>query len=62
MSVHYVDPSDGRCYSVERPLWRSPTGGYLNLSPGTGLKVGEIDTSCYSVWRYAKAIRVERAR
>jgi threonine synthase len=61
MSVHYVDPSDGCSYAVERPVWRAPSGSYLNLSRGAGLKRAEIDTSCYSVWRYAKAIRVDAA-
>ncbi len=61
MSVHYIDPSDGRTYATDRPMWRAPSGGHLNLSPGTGLKRAEIDTSCRSVWRYAKAIRVDAA-
>jgi threonine synthase len=61
MSVHYVDPSDGRSYAVERPVWRAPSGSYLNLSRGAGLKRTEIDTNCHSVWRYAKAIRVDAA-
>jgi threonine synthase len=61
MSVHYIDPSDGRAYAVERPMWRAPSGSYLNLSRGAGLKRAEIDTSCHSVWRYAKAIRVDAA-
>ena len=59
MSVDYIDPSDGRVYSTSRPLWRSPSGSHLNLSPGAGLRRGEIDTGCRSVWRYARAIRVD---
>jgi threonine synthase len=42
-------------------MWRAPSGSYLNLSRGAGLKRAEIDTSCHSVWRYAKAIRVDAA-
>jgi threonine synthase len=61
MNVSYIDPSDGQTYSVEQPRWRSPTGGYLNLTPGAGLKRAEIDTRCSSLWRYAKAIRVDRS-
>jgi threonine synthase len=61
MDVRYVDPSDGRSYSVECPLWRSASGSHLNLSPGAGLERNDIDTSCRSVWRYAKAIRVDAA-
>jgi threonine synthase len=59
LSVHYIDPSDGRTYPVERPLWRSPSGSHLNLSPGEGLRRGEIDAGRRSVWRYARAIRVD---
>jgi threonine synthase len=61
MNVEYIDPSNGECYPVDEPMWQSPTGGYLNLTPGSGLKRGDIDTSCRSVWRYAKAIRVPAA-
>jgi threonine synthase len=61
MQARYVDPVDGSTYPVERPLWRSPAGGYLNLTPGAGLRRGDIDPSCRSVWRYAAAIRVERS-
>jgi threonine synthase len=61
MIVRYVDPSDGSTYAVDTPLWRSPSGHHLNLTPGAGLRRGDIDSGCYSVWRYAKAIRVERS-
>lgn len=61
MKVEYIDPSSGRCYPVDEPMWQSPSGGYLNLTPGSGLKRGDIDTRCRSVWRYAKAIRVPAA-
>jgi len=58
MSVEYVDPSTGRRYPVSTPLWRAPEGGYLNLTPGSGLQRHDIHTGVRSVWRYAKAIRV----
>lgn len=61
MNVEYIDPSNGQCYPVDEPMWQSPTGGYLNLTPGSGLKRSDIDMSCRSVWRYAKAIRVPAA-
>jgi threonine synthase len=60
-SVEYIDPGSGERYPVSTPLWRAPSGGYLNLTPGAGLRRGDIDTSCRSVWRYAKAIRVPAA-
>ena len=61
MDVRYVDPADGSTYPVDRPLWRSPAGSHLNLTPGAGLRRRDIDASCRSLWRYAAAIRVERA-
>ncbi len=61
MNVEYVDPTDGARYPVERPLWRAPSGGYLNLTPGPGLRRHDIDATCWSVWRYARAIRVPAA-
>jgi threonine synthase len=62
MDVRYVDAADGSTYPVDRPLWRSPGGSHLNLTPGAGLRRGDIDAGCRSLWRYATAIRVERAQ
>jgi threonine synthase len=62
MTLSYVDPADGATYAVERARWRSPAGGYLNLSPGEGLARADIDTGCRSLWRDAAAIRVPRAQ
>ncbi|MCC6532821.1 MAG: threonine synthase [Burkholderiales bacterium] len=59
--VAYIDPSDGSRYPVDRPRWRAPSGHYLNLTPGAGLRRGDIDGACRSVWRYARAIRVPAA-
>jgi threonine synthase len=57
--MRYIDPATGAAYSTDTARWCSETGGYLNLTPGDGLKRGDIDTSRYSVWRYAKAIGVD---
>ena len=62
MEARYVDAADGTIFPVDRPLWRSPGGSHLNLTPGDGLRRGEIDTRCRSVWRYARAIRVDAGR
>jgi threonine synthase len=56
--VHYVDPSTGRTYPLSEPRWRADSGHYLDLAPGPGLTRNEIDTACYSVWRYARALAV----
>jgi threonine synthase len=56
--VHYVDPSTGRTYPLTEARWRADNGHYLNLSPGPGLRRGDIDTARRSVWRYARALLV----
>jgi len=61
MNVRYVDAADGKIYPVDVPLWRAPSGSHLNLTPGAGLRRGDIDTRCSSLWRYARAIRVDAA-
>jgi threonine synthase len=57
--MNYIDPATGTTYSTDTARWCSDSGGYLNLTPGTGLRRGDINTSCYSVWRYARAIGVD---
>ena len=57
--MQYIDPATGASYSIDSPRWCSENGGYLNLTPGAGLKRGDIDTTRRSVWRYAKAIAVD---
>ena len=56
--MHYVDPSTGQTYPLAEPRWRADSGHYVNLSPGPGLKRGEIDAARRSVWRYARALAV----
>ena len=57
--MEYIDPATGKQYSIDQARWRADSGGYLNLTPGTGLRRTDIDTSRRSVWRYAKAIAVD---
>lgn len=57
--MQYIDPATGASYSIDSPRWCSDNGGYLNLTPGAGLKRSDIDTTRRSVWRYAKAIAVD---
>jgi threonine synthase len=57
--MNYIDPIASASYSTDAARWCSDSGGYLNLAPGAGLKRGDIHTSRYSVWRYAKAIAVD---
>ncbi len=57
--MNYIDPVNGSTYPTATARWCSDSGGYLNLTPGAGLKRGDINTSRHSVWRYAKAIGVD---
>jgi len=59
--VHYIDPSTGATYPLDAARWRADSGHYLNLGAAPGLKRADIDRSCYSVWRYHKALLVPRA-
>lgn len=59
--MQYIEPESGTTYSTEQPRWCADGGGYLNLSPGPGLKRGDIRQDRYSVWRYASAIGVDEA-
>jgi threonine synthase len=56
--MRYVDPSTGQTYPIDTPRWRADGGHYLNLTPGPGLTRRDVDPSCRSVWRYARAIGV----
>ncbi len=56
--INYIDPANNLRYATDTARWRSEQGGHLNLTPGAGLTRGDIDVSRPSLWRYAKAIRV----
>ena len=59
--MKYVDAATGETYPLGRPRWRGESGGHVNLTPGSGLRRDDIDTTRYSVWRYAAAIPVAAA-
>ena len=56
--MHYVDPSTGRTYPLSEARWRADNGHYVNLSPGAGLRRGDIDGARRSMWRYAAALPI----
>jgi len=56
--MHYVDPSTGQTYPLSEARWRADNGHYLNLSPGPGMRRGDIDPARRSVWRYARGLLV----
>lgn len=60
--VEYISQDGRHRYPADTPLWRCPTTGQpVNLTPGEGLAPDEIDQGEWSVWRYARAIRVPAA-
>ncbi len=59
--MHYIDPLTNTTYSFDTPRWRSDSGHYLNLGDAPLLRRGDIDITDYTVWRYARALLVERA-
>ncbi len=59
--MNYFDPATGATYALDKARWCANNGNYLDLGPSPGLHRGEIDSSCYSVWRYAKALLVDAA-
>ena len=59
--MQFIQPSTGATYPIDQPRWCADDGGYLNLTPGQGLRRSQIRTDRYSVWRYAAAIEVDDA-
>jgi threonine synthase len=48
----YACLSCGREYGLAEPRWACECGGPLDLTPGPGLKPGDVDTHIASLWRY----------
>jgi threonine synthase len=46
----------GTDHAADRPLWRCPCGGSLDLGPGRGFRRGEIAAGETSLWRYRTAL------
>jgi threonine synthase len=59
-TMQFIEPTSGTTYSIDKPRWCADDGGYLNLTPGAGLRRHQIAHGCYSVWRYAAAIGVDQ--
>src|SRR3546814_8105808 len=57
--VEYVSQDGRHRYPAATPLWRCPaTRQPVNLTAGDGLVPDEIEHGEWSVWRYARGIRV----
>jgi threonine synthase len=59
--LKYIDSATGETYSLDAPRWRGESGAHVNLTPGVGLRRGDIRSDRHSVWRYAAAIPVDAA-
>jgi threonine synthase len=58
--MNYIDAVSGATYPLDQPRWRSDSGAYLNLGASPVLRRADIDTTCRSVWRYQRALLVDR--
>jgi threonine synthase len=54
----YIAPETGDTYPIDRPRWRSASGGALMISDLPGIDRGDIDRSLRSLWRYRGALPV----
>jgi threonine synthase len=59
--MHYLDPLTGATYPLTSARWRADNGNTLELAAAPGLRRADIQTSRYSVWRYANALLVDEA-
>jgi threonine synthase len=58
--MHYIDAVTGATYPLDTPRWCADNGNPIDLGHAPGLKRADIDRDCHSVWRYAKALLMER--
>lgn len=59
--MHYLDPLTGATYPLTSARWCADNGNTLELAASPGLRRADIQTSRYSVWRYANALLVDEA-
>ena len=57
----YINPRTGKTWPTDKALWKAPDdGGYVNLTPGTGITPEDIDRDENSLWRYRPAVRLPK--
>lgn len=59
MIAEYVDVRSGETFSLDTPIWRSPSGSPLMLTQLPGIRRGDIDTATRSIWRYRATFPLE---
>src|SRR5438105_3106952 len=52
----YLDMGTGQHLPLDTPLWRSPSGRPLMVTPLPGITRQDIDRAQRSLWRYAKSL------
>lgn len=57
--VEYIDPRTDATYPLEAPIWCSPVGNPLMLTPVQGIRRTDVDTSTRSIWRYRDAFPLQ---
>lgn len=56
MGANYIDPEDGRTYSLSDSRWRSDTNRPLMVTPMEGIGRDAFDRSLHTIWRYRAAL------
>ena len=54
--AQYIDTRTRETFPLDSPIWRSPTGHPLMLTPLPGIKREEIDNATRSIWRYRESL------
>jgi len=55
----YVDPRTEEKYAIDTPIWRSPSGNPLMISPLPGIRQKNVIASTRSIWRYRDAFPLD---
>jgi len=56
LGANYIDPEDGRIYSLSDSRWRSDTNRPLMVTPMEGIGRDAFDRSLDTLWRYRAAL------
>lgn len=54
--AQYIDSRTEETFSLEIPIWRSPSGHPLTLTPLPGIRRDHVDLATRSIWRYRASL------
>jgi len=57
--AQYVDPRTKETFPLDTPIWRSPSGQPLMLTPLSGINREEVDYGTRSIWRYRESFPLD---